>query len=292
MSLVLALVFSVALAAQAAAESPVERGKYLVEVLGACGNCHSPKQPGGEVPGKHLAGGFEIPETFGVAVVPNITPDSETGIGRWKDVEIIRAIREGKGRDGRTLGPPMPYSLYRSLADRDVTAMVAYLRTVSPVRNEVARSRYTVPLPASYGPPVTRVADPPIGDLVKYGAYLAGPVAHCVECHTPADATMKPDASRFLAGGFRFTGPFGVSYSTNLTPDRETGIGSWTDAQIIAAINGSDPTGRVVMPPMPWPYYAGKIAPRDVKAIVAYLRSVRPIKNAVPPPEPARPAGQ
>src|SRR5215471_14744788 len=189
MSLVLALVFSLALAAPAAAESSVERGKYLVEVLGACGNCHSPKQPGGEVPGKHLAGGFEIPETFGVAVVPNITPDSETGIGRWKDVAI------------------------------------------------------------------TRVADPPIGDLVKYGAYLAGPVAHCVECHTPADATMKPDASRFLAGGFRFTGPFGVSYSTNLTPDRETGIGSWTDAQIIAAINGSDPTGRVAMPPMPWPYY-------------------------------------
>src|SRR5215470_13092332 len=101
----------------AAAQSQLERGQYLVEVLGACGNCHSPKQPGGEVPGKHLAGGFEIPETFGVAVVPNITPDSETGIGRWKDVEIIRAIREGKGRDGRTLGPPMPYGLYRSLAD-------------------------------------------------------------------------------------------------------------------------------------------------------------------------------
>ena len=285
------IVFTLALmvAGPAAAQSPVERGKYLVEVLGACGNCHSPKSPAGEAPGKHLAGGFEIKEEFGVAVVPNITPDPETGIGRWKDAEIVRAIREGKSRDGRTLGPPMPFYLYRHLSDTDVKAMVAYLRTVPPVKNAVPRGRYTIALPKSYGPPVGQVPDPPVNDPVKYGAYLAGPVAHCADCHTPRNAKGGPDTSRLFAGGFHFTGPFGVSYSTNLTPDRETGISGWTDAQIIAAMNGTDPRGRPVMPPMPWPYYAGKIAERDLTAIVAYLRSLRPIKNLVPPPEPATP---
>jgi mono/diheme cytochrome c family protein len=292
MRLGIVLVLSLVVAGPVAAQPTLERGKYLVEVLGACGNCHSPKQPGGEVPGKHLAGGFEIKEAFGVAVAPNITPDAETGIGKWTDAEIIRAIREGKSRGGRTLGPPMPYEIYRSISDTDVQAMVAYLRTVPAVKNEVARSRYTVPLPTSYGPPVKRVSSPPRNDPVKYGAYLAGPIAHCVECHTPHDATMRPERSRWLAGGFRFEGPFGVSYSTNLTPDPETGIGRWSDAQIAAAVNGTDPSGRVVMPPMPWPYYAGKIAPRDLQAIIAYLRSAKPVKNAVPPPEPAAPAAR
>jgi mono/diheme cytochrome c family protein len=153
----------------------------------------------------------------------------------------------------------------------------------------VPPSRYTVPLPASYGPPVTSVPDPPTGDLVKYGAYLAGPVAHCIECHTPKDARGAMDPGRLNAGGFRFSGPPGTVHSSNITPDRETGIGGWTDVQIVQAINGTNPKGRVLMPPMPWPYYAGKIAPRDLQAIVAYLRSVAAVKNVVPPPVPTAP---
>jgi mono/diheme cytochrome c family protein len=287
MRFLVVLALSLVMAGPATAQTPVERGKYLVEVLGACGNCHSPKTPTGEAPGKHLAGGFELDEAFGVAVASNITPDPETGIGRWTDAQIVRAIREGKSRDGRTLGPPMPFYLYRGLSDRDVRAIVAYLRTVPPVKNAVAPSRYKVPIPKSYGPPIVRVSDPPVNDPVKYGAYLAGPVAHCADCHTPRNATGGPDTAKLFAGGFHFAGPFGVSYSTNLTPDKETGIGAWTDAQIIAAINGTDPRGRPVMPPMPWPYYAGKVAERDLAAIVAYLRSLRPIRNPVPPSVPA-----
>ena len=279
----------VATAGPSAGETQVERGRYLVEVLAACGNCHSPKAPGGEAPGKHLAGGFEIdmPEAFGVAIASNITPDRETGIGAWTDAEIVRAIREGKSRDGRTLGPPMPFEFYRRLSDRDVTAMVAYLRTVAPVRNAVAPSRYTVPLPASYGPPLTSVPHPAESDRVVYGAYLVGPVAHCIECHTPKDTRGALDWRRLNAGGFRFTGPWGTVHAANITPDRETGIGAWTDAQIVQAIYGMNPKGRVLMPPMPWSYYAGKIAPRDLEAIVAYLRSVGSVRNVVPPPQPA-----
>jgi mono/diheme cytochrome c family protein len=227
-------------------------------------------------------------EDFGVAIPPNITPDRETGIGSWSDAEIIRAIREGKGRDGRTLGPPMPYGLYRGLSDSDVKAMVAYLRTLPAITNRPERSRYTVKLPASWGPPVGVVPDPPKGDLVKYGAYLAGPVAHCSECHTPPAADGRMDTSRLFAGGFKFRGPWGVSHSSNLTPDRETGIGAWTDAQIIAGIYGVKPSGQPVAPPMPWPYYAGRLAEGDLEALIAYLRSLPPIRNIVPRPEPPK----
>ncbi len=267
-------------------QTAVERGRYLVEVLGACGNCHTPRGPSGDLQDKHLAGGNIIEEAFGAAVVANITPDRETGIGGWTDEEIIRAIREGKRKDGRTLGPPMPYSLYRDLSDTDVKAIVAYLRTVKPVRNQVGPSRYKIELPASYGPPVGKNADVPTSDLVKYGAYLAGPVAHCVACHTPRGADGRPDATKFAAGGTRFHGPYGTSYSANLTPDPETGMGKWSDAEIIASIYGARRGGGMVLPPMPTRYFAAGIAELDLRALVAYFRSLPPIVNRVPPPIP------
>ncbi|MBI3825887.1 MAG: c-type cytochrome [Candidatus Rokubacteria bacterium] len=286
-----AALVTLALAAPAApaAEPPVERGRYLVEVLAACGNCHTPKGPAGDLPGKHLAGGGSITEEFGTAIASNITPDRTTGIGGWRDAEIVRAIREGKSKSGRTLGPPMPFELYRQLSDTDVTAIVAYLRSVKPVRNRVAKSRYTMPLPPSWGPPVTSVPDPP-QEILQYGAYLAGPIAHCVECHTPpGPGGRRDDARRLFAGGRKFTGPWGVTYSANLTTDRETGLGEWTTDQIVAGINGLRRDGSPERAPMPWPYYAGRIADRDMRALVAYLKSLPPIRSVVPPAEPPKP---
>jgi mono/diheme cytochrome c family protein len=272
----------------ASAQSSVERGRYLVETVGACGNCHTPKGPDGDVPGKHLAGGFRMDDTFGNWITPNITPDPLTGIGRWTDGEIIRAIREGKRPDGQTLGPPMPFDLYRRLADSDVEAMVAYLRSVPPIQNLVPRSQYKIPLPASYGPPVGVVPDPPRQDLVKYGEYLAGPVAHCVECHTPFLPEGRPDASRVGAGGLPFHGPWGVSYAANLTPDPETGLGTWKDGEIIASIYGARRGGGRVLPPMATQHYSQGIAEGDLRAIIAYLRSLPAIRNKVPAPEPPK----
>lgn len=269
----------------ASAQSPLERGRYLVEVLGACGNCHTPKGPEGDLPGKHLAGGFQLDDTFGTWITPNITPDPETGIGRWTDAEIIRAIRDGKRPDGQTLGPPMPFDLYRRLADSDVKPMVAYLRTIAPVRQAVPRSQYKIPLPPAYRPPVGSVPDPPRQDPVKYGEYLAGPVAHCMECHTPFLPEGRPDTSRHGAGGFQFVGPWGVSYSANLTPDPETGLGTWKDGEIIAALYGARRSGGRVLPPMPTQHYSQGIAERDLRAIIAYLRSLPPIRNKVSAPE-------
>ena len=287
-AVLIAAMVSAALVSRVDAQNLVERGKYLVEVIVACGNCHTPKGPNGDLAEKHLAGGFVIEEAFGKAVGRNITQDKETGIGSWTDREIIRAIREGKAKDGGVLGPPMPFPLYKDLSDNDVKAMVAYLRTVKPVKNEVAKSQYKIPLPPAWGPPVGSVPDPPKNNLVKYGEYLAGPVAHCAECHTSQRPGGRPDETKFFAGGFPFRGPYGVSYSSNLTPDKGTGIGNWTDEQLRRAINGVRPDGRTLLPPMPWMYYAGKIADGDMKAMIAYLRSLKPIQNIVPAPEPPK----
>jgi mono/diheme cytochrome c family protein len=251
----------------------VARGRYLVEGIAGCGNCHTPKGPQGDVPGMDLAGGTVFDEPPFRAVASNITPDPETGIGRWTDAEVARAIREGIRPDGRVIGPPMPIELYRGISDADLAAMVAYLRTVPAVRNAVARSVYRMPLPPAYGPPVANVVGP-ADDPVARGAYLAGPLGHCVECHTPMREGGQRDWSRLGAGGQHFPGPWGVSVARNITPHREAGIGGWTDAQILRAVTeGVAADGRRMFPPMGYGYYA-RMTPRDLADLLAWLRSI------------------
>lgn len=274
--LVLAGFAALSLAASAAAQDAalLERGRYLVEVTGACGNCHTPMGPQGPIPGRHLAGGmvFEAPPFRAVAA--NITPDPETGIGRWTDAQIATAIRDGKRPDGSLIGPPMPFEFYRGLADRDLAAIVAHLRTVPPVRNAVERSVYRIPLPPEYGPPVTSVA-PPADNPVARGAYLAGPVAHCLECHTPMLPNGHGDMTRLGAGGMEFPGPWGVSVARNITP-HANGLADWTDADIVRAVTeGVSRSGRRLAPPMAfWAYR--NMTRQDLTDLVAYLRSMPP----------------
>ncbi len=135
------------------AETPLERGTYLMQSIVACGNCHTPKGPKGEIPGMELAGMAPFEKTPGFdANAPNITPDPETGIGTWTDEQIIASIREGKRPDGSIIGPPMPIGLYRGLSDKDVEAIVAYLRNVKPVKNEIPPSVYRIPSAARLWP--------------------------------------------------------------------------------------------------------------------------------------------
>ncbi len=264
----------------AAAETPLERGTYLMRSIVACGNCHTPQGPDGPLAGMELAGGMEVSLPGFVAYAANITPDPETGIGGWTDAQIITAIREGRRPDGSLIGPPMPIGMYRNLSDGDVQAIVAYLRTVPPVKNEVPASRYDIPLPPAYGPPVTSVPEPDRSDKVAYGAYLAGPAGHCIECHTPFGEAGFDFANRLGAGGLEIPGPWGVSVSANITPHPTDGIGEWTDRQIKDAITkGVRPDGNSLMPPMAFPYYAN-MAESDLDAIVAYLRSLEPKESA------------
>jgi len=267
----------VATAITARAETPLERGTYLMHSIVACGNCHTPKGPQGEVPGMELAGGFKIDggAEF-TAVAPNITPDPETGIGKWTDAQIITAIREGRRPDGSMIGPPMPIDMYHRMSDSDVRAIVAYLRQVKPVHNVVPKSQYHIPLPASYGPPVDH-ADVPRSDQLRYGAYLAGPLGHCMECHSPLVKGVPDLEHRAGAGGNKFEGPFGVAVSRNLTPNPENGLGKWTFAQFKATLStGVRPNGEHLKPPMGFAYYKN-ISDRDYQAIWAYLRSLKPL---------------
>lgn len=262
----------IGLTSAAGAQSLVDRGRGLMHGIAACGNCHTPLTPNGPAPGMELAGRLMADEPPFTAYAPNITPDPETGIGRWTDEQIIAAIREGKRPDGSIIGPPMPIPFYRGMSDDDAKAIVAYLRQVPAVRNQVARSVYRIPLPANYGPPVGAVATPPRGDRLAYGAYLAGPLGHCLECHSARLPNGAPDIANGLgAGGMTFTGPWGISHAANLTP---TNLARYSDEQVKAMITtGKRPDGSAMLPPMAYGFYRN-IAADELDAIVAFLRTL------------------
>jgi mono/diheme cytochrome c family protein len=264
-----------------AAQGPsVDRGKYLVNSVAACGNCHTPKDAGGKAQDeKLLSGGWRLPLPQATVFGANITQDLETGIGKWTDDQIVQAIREGVRPDGSIIGPPMPIEMYRNMSDDDVKAIVAYLKTVPPVRNAVSRGKYEFPVPKSYGPPITTpVLSAPAGDPVKYGEYLAGPVGHCMACHTGKDGVEPTDQElRIQPGsGGRPFGPGGDPTARNLTP-HEQGLKDWSDKEIETAIRtGARRDGTKLKPPMPFFLYQN-ISDVDMKAIIAYLRSLKPL---------------
>ena len=260
------------------AETPEERGAYLVEGPAGCGNCHSPiDQAGQPLPGQALAGRLviELPEF--TARAPNITPGGP--VAGWSDAELARAIREGLRPDGSLIGPPMPFEMYRDLSDTDLAAIVAYLRTVPAVENTMAASEYRIPLPPAWGPPVESVADIPRGVTAEYGAYLASAVAHCVDCHTPRGpqgALLHDELGR---GGFAFEGPWGISVAPNLTSHAD-GLAEYSDADLAGMITrGQRPDGAPMMPPMPYRYLA-KMTGDDLSALILYLRPLPPLPDA------------
>ena len=261
-----------AAAGTALAETPLERGRQLMRGIVACGNCHTPMGPNGPLSGQELAGGTPFEEKPFSAVAPNITPDAETGIGRWTDAQIVSAIREGKRPDGTLIGPPMPIGLYRGISDSDAAAIVAYLRSVPAVKNATKKSVYRIPLPPAYGPPVGKVAEVSRADKLAYGRYLAGPLGHCLECHSTPGPQGAPDLDKGLgAGGMTFNGPWGTSVASNITPK---GIGSYGDTALKKVITtGLRPDGSRLMPPMGTAFYANMDA-AELDALVAYLRSL------------------
>ena len=257
----------------AVADAVLERGAYLMKAVVACGNCHTQQTPAGPAVGMELAGGnVLVDDPRMTAQAPNITPASK--VGDWSDAELKRAIREGVRPDGSIIGPPMPFPLYRHLSDEDLDAVVAYVRRVAPVEHETPASVYRIPLPPAWGSPVTGPVEAPSReDAAAYGAYIAGPLAHCTECHSTPDERGVPDPEHALGGGgLEFTGPWGVSVAANITP---TNLGDWTDAEIETAIRtGKRKDGGQLKPPMPFGYYAN-MTDADMKALIAYLRSLQ-----------------
>jgi mono/diheme cytochrome c family protein len=258
-------------------ETPVERGEYLVRGPMGCGNCHTPLGPEGFVQGMELAGRLVDENEAFSAYSANITPAGR--VAEWSDAELERAIREGIRPDGSLIGPPMPFAMYRDLSDSDLAAVVAFLRTVPAVENDVPASTYNIPLPPAWGPPVESVADVPRGVSVEYGAYLAGPVAHCMECHTPMGPQGPLLDTALGQGGFEFHGPWGTSVAPNLT-SHEDGLAGYGDDELKAMITeGVRPDGKPMLPPMPYGFLAA-MTPDDLDALVLYLRSLPPLPDA------------
>jgi len=273
------------------------RGKYLFN-LADCDGCHSERdfsRFGGPVtPGRRGAGTI-FPAALGLPglVAPaNITPDRETGIGRWTDGEKIRAIREGVDRNGRALFPMMPYENFRHMSDDDALSLVAYIDSLTPVKHSVPQTRLNFPVSVlikGTPRPARGIAAPDRRDPLKYGEYLVR-IAGCMECHTAT-----------LSGGRKFQmAPGVVVVSANISPDPQTGIGRWSEQNFMDRIyqyrdyaeHGSPQVGPESFTLMPWLNFS-QLPPEDLKAIYAYLRSRPAVYNAVEThpgwdPEPVR----
>ena len=277
--------------APAQTQAPLERGRYLVNTILACGNCHTPKGPDGTpLAGRELAGGglaFEAPFFAGTA--SNITPDKESGIGTWSDDEIKRAITQGlrpnHGRlAGVALAPMMWVNFYKALTPSDLDAVVVYLRAIPAVRNVVGLPTYKRQVPRDPYPDAEKgFTDADMKDPVRRGAYLVT-IGHCMECHTPA-REGRTQYEQALGKGGKPYGPAMVkgypedwkgAVAANVSSDPVAGLGKWSDAEIGRAITqGISRDGRKLAPPMGFHWYAG-LSRQDVDAIVAWLRTVPP----------------
>jgi mono/diheme cytochrome c family protein len=268
------------------------RGKYIVENLAACVDCHSPHdwtKHDNPIPSGMEGAGEDFSMLQGLPghiVAPNLTPDMETGSGAWSDDALARSIREGIGHDGRTLFPFMPYERYRYLPDEDVASIIVFLRSLPAVRNPLPKTEIIFPvkyLMRGAPQPITDpVPAPDISDPVKRGAFLVT-IASCRDCHTPMDKG-EPLPNMDLSGGQIFDGPWGRVASANLTPD-PSGIPYYDETMFLQAIRTGYVKARALNQIMPWRNYSG-MTDEDLKAIFAYLKTVKPIHHVVDNAEP------
>lgn len=268
------------------------RGEYLSRHVVGCSDCHGErdwtKYSAPQMREREGHGGMAFKLDVGTLYAPNITPAK---LESWSDGEVLRAMTSGVSKDGSPLFPMMPYENLRQLSREDAEALIAFVRTWKPVTNEVPRSKLNFPLNLivrtipSPAPPLRDKAPDP-SNRVEYGKYLTT-IASCGDCHTKMEKGAKVPGMDY-AGGMRFEMRSGGEiYSANITPDPETGIGRWTEAQFIdrfksianadeasLALNGRKNTE------MPWRDYGG-MTTEDLSAIFTYLQSLPPVRHAV-----------
>ncbi len=282
----------------------IERGRYLTVNVLQCIDCHSerdwnyyggpPLEPIGAgrscMDRNTVATGVNAgQETFpGRLCIRNITPDPETGLGNWTDGEIIRAVREGVSRNGEGLFPIMPYHIYRHVADEDMQAVVAYLRTMVPVKSVWPERQVDFPMstliqlwPEPLDGPVPL---PARSDRIAYGEYLAT-VARCKFCHTPKDPrSMEGKPGRDYAGGMPFFLNGKTMYTMNLTP-HESGLGAWSKAQFIERFKmyaEPIPVSPADNTLMNWNAFAGMTAD-DLSMLYEFFMTLPPVPLQLEP---------
>ena len=266
----------------------IQRGEYLANHVAVCISCHSSRDwskfSGPIIPGTEGMGGEKFEEGYpGTFYAGNITP---SGIGEWSDGEVLRVITTGVTRDDRVLYPIMPYLQYLNLTIDDLYSIIDYIRTLKPVVNEVPSSSINFPMnlivktypPKSYTP-IIAVND---STSAQYGKYLVT-IAACQNCHTPNGERSADDIN--LEGGREFVTDKGIIRSSNITPDIETGIGSWTRDDFLQKFKQYTNENRTaakgdVITPMPWIAYSG-MTDNDLTAIYNYLKTIPPVHNKV-----------
>ena len=267
--------------ASAADDEVLEKGRYLLHA-GGCISCHT----GDEDDAAPLAGGHAIESPFGVFYSPNITPDTETGIGGWSDDDFVNAFWEGENPDGDHYFPSFPYTAYTGMSREDLLALKAYLFSLEPVRQEnkehdlwaIMSSRFAAGVwKARYFDAGRFQPDPAQTDEWNRGAYLVRHLGHCGECHTPRGALGALDQDREMAGNPELTED---ESAPNITPHRENGIGRWSVGDIdyfleIGMLPDGDFTGASMGPVIE--DNTSKLTREDRRAIAVYLKSLPPL---------------
>ncbi|MGI9431790.1 MAG: cytochrome C [Myxococcota bacterium] len=264
------------------------KGRRVFAATGGC-TCHT-NFPGEGEEAPPLAGGRALETPFGVFYSTNITPDDETGIGRWSEADFVRAMREGLSPDGEHYFPVFPYPAFSGLRDHDLADLKAYLDSLPAVRR--ANRAPDAPFPFSWRgsvagwklvnfTPKTLDPDPARSAGWNRGRYLVEAAAHCGECHTPRTLSGGLDASMALAGSRE--GPEG-ELAPNITPHDETGIGEWSRTDLVWYLEtGLKPDGddtQGLMSEVIEHGYANLPA-EDLEAIAGYLSTLTPIENEV-----------
>ncbi|MES1214756.1 MAG: c-type cytochrome [Bacteroidota bacterium] len=276
----------------------LERGEYLATAVIPCLDCHSKRDftkfSGPIIPGTEGMGGEVFDHKLfdampGTVYARNITSDPETGIGTWTDDEILRAMTQGISKKGDTLFPIMPYANLNHMAKSDLLSIIAYIRTLKPIKNKIPERQLMIPISMAYPAPALQPSvdanmAPPESDAVKYGEYLVN-MADCGTCHTPF-VKGQPDFSRSFAGGNVFNPEGFKVVSANITPDSATGIGAWNEERFLNKFIPYREEKNYNISPgkentiMPLSFYAG-MKDSDLKAIYAYLHSIKPISNKI-----------
>jgi len=269
--------------ASAAEDDIVKRGEYLI-TAGGCVSCHTDFKK----KGKPFAGGAPIKTPFGAFYPPNITPDKTHGIGSWSDANFIRAMRDGKNRDGAHYFPAFPYTSYTQISETDLKAMKAYLFSIAAVAQP--STPHDISFPFSWRFLQTGwkllffrnerfMPDPAKSAEINRGAYLSNALAHCGECHTPRNVLGGLDYDRWMAG--TEDGPEGEEVP-NLTPEPKTGL-TWTVPEIVEYLtSGQNPdfdfAGSLMAEVIE--HNTGKLSKADLTAIAGYLKSLKSIASA------------
>jgi mono/diheme cytochrome c family protein len=282
-----------------ATDARLARGKYLAEGPAHCFFCHTEHdltQPQAPIVQARKGAGWAMPaaELNNISSA-NITSDRDTGLGAWTDDEIARAIQEGISRDGHALFPLMPYLGFANLDEEDIASIVVYLRTIPPVRNQVAKRNLPFPLEfivKTIPTPKTMANTPhPTSTPVERGKYLVHTVAGCPGCHTPADQG-NPLPGLAFGGGERFeipmpNGETKTFFSANITRD-PSGIRHYDEAMFIETLHTGQIKGRALSFVMPFEFFKN-LSDDDLRDIFAYLGTVTPVKHRVSNSDPPTP---